>query len=129
MKRISFVLLFLLISFYFMSCNKVDSDTLPIVTTIVPIDITETTIQMGGIIISTCNLKIMEYGACWDSLPDPSISDSKIILVPEISCGDTLEFEAIITGLISKTDYYVRAYAINCVGTAYGESLLICTCK
>jgi hypothetical protein len=129
MKKASFVLLFLLTIFSLLSCIKEELGKLPNVITIAPVDITETTIQMGGIITSEDDLIIFEYGACWDSLPNSTISDSKITIVPGIKTVDTLKFNAVITDLIAKTNYYFRAYATNAAGTAYGEELTICTRK
>jgi hypothetical protein len=46
----------------------------------------------------------------------PTTGDTKIVATSE---GDT--FEIALEGLASGTTYYVRAYATNGVGTAYGE--------
>jgi hypothetical protein len=124
-----FLSLFSLTIFFFLSCNKEELGTLPTVITIAPIDITETTIQIGGIIICKGALNITEMGACWDSEGHPGLSDSKIATVPSLTAGDTIKFNGLITGLTTKTTYYVRAYAINAAGTAFGECLKVCTCK
>jgi hypothetical protein len=129
MKRATLFLLILSTIFYFLSCSKDESGTLPSVFTVDEIDVTETTAQINGLIISNDDLKIKDMGVCWDLEPDPTTSNSKITIVPSINSGDTLEFHAIITGLITKTTYYFRVYATNTVGTAYSECSMLCTCK
>ena len=45
-----------------------------------------------------------------------------------VSCGNgTGSFTAEITGLVVETTYYVRAYAVNASGTAYGEEVSFVT--
>lgn len=64
--------------------------------------------------------EISDYGFCWalDSLP--TIDDEKIGLGNIDSAG---EFQTEIKELAEFTHYYVRAYAINEAGIAYGNVL------
>jgi hypothetical protein len=58
---------------------------------------------------------IIERGICWSTKANPTITDSKY------ASGATLgQFYAIMSELSLNSTYYVRAYATNCAGTAYG---------
>ncbi len=64
--------------------------------------------------------EILERGICWSTGHNPTTTDNKI------SMGTTTgKFYAAMTGLGQGTVYYVRAYASNCLGTAYGEALKV----
>jgi hypothetical protein len=130
MKRSSFVVLFFLLTiFYFTGCTKEESGSIPVVSTDSITYFTETTAQSGGIIVSDGGLEITEMGVCWDTLPNPTILDSKITFEPCPTDTCPIEFKGLITGLTPKTNYYYRAFATNSAGTGYGEYYLFCTCK
>ena len=61
-------------------------------------------------------------GVCWNTLPYPTINDSKT--TDGIGVG---YFSSTITGidLTSSNIYYVRAYATNENGTTYGEQVKV----
>ncbi len=97
-------------------CVK-DAD-LPTVTTVAPTSITYTTAIGGGNITSDGGAPILDHGICWSTTTNPTIANSKS------SAGTgTGAFTASIMGLTVNTTYYVRAYATNSSGTAYGEQL------
>jgi uncharacterized protein (TIGR02145 family) len=65
---------------------------------------------------------ITTRGVCWATSPNPTIAGSKT------SDGKgTGSFTSSITGLSACTKYYVRAYATNSVGTAYGNEVFFTT--
>lgn len=66
--------------------------------------------------------KVTEKGICWSTSPNPSISDNKTIVG-----NGTGRFISNISGLTPNTTYYVRAYATNSVGTAYGNEISFTT--
>jgi uncharacterized protein (TIGR02145 family) len=90
---------------------------LPVLTTAIVTSITETTAQSGGNIVDDGGAEITERGVCWSASEDPTLSDS------HTNDGSGAgEFTSEITGLNPNTNYYVRAYATNISGTAYGEN-------
>jgi hypothetical protein len=90
--------------------------TLPIVTTDDIDDITQTTATGGGNVTSDGGSPVTARGVCWSTSLDPTIADSH----SEDGTG-TGTFISSLTGLLPSTPYYVRAYATNGIGTAYGE--------
>lgn len=68
---------------------------------------------------------VTSYGFCYSTTnPNPTIADGSNSLGSTTRKG---EFEGEVTGLQPKTKYFVRAYATNSVGTAYGGSITITT--
>ena len=55
-------------------------------------------------------------GVCWSTSSNPTVSNSHTT-----NGTGTGSFTSNITGLTANTTYYVRAYATNSKGTAYGE--------
>ena len=90
--------------------------TLPQITTANVTSITATTAVCGGNVTSDGNLDVTARGVCWSTSPNPTISNSKTT-----NGTGTGSFTSNITGLTANTIYYVRAYATNSKGTAYGE--------
>jgi uncharacterized protein (TIGR02145 family) len=95
--------------------------TLPILTTTVVSAITTTTASSGGTISSDGGATITEKGVCWSKSPSPTIA-----LATRTNSGGIgmAAFTSSISGLSSSNNYYVRAYATNSVGTAYGNELI-----
>ncbi|WP_139786763.1 choice-of-anchor Q domain-containing protein, partial [Desulfamplus magnetovallimortis] len=91
---------------------------LPTVTTSEISDITETAATGGGEVTSDGCDTITARGVCWSTSQNPTIdvNDGKTT-----DGTETGPFTSSITGLEPDTTYYVRAYATNSVGTAYGE--------
>jgi uncharacterized protein (TIGR02145 family) len=86
------------------------------ISTSVITSITQTTAISGGTITSDGASQITERGLCWNTSQNPTISDNKT------SSGTGIgTFSITITGLVGNTNYYVRAYATNSVGTSYGN--------
>ena len=93
--------------------------TLPTVTTTIPTQITETSVVAGGNVTSDGGAVVTERGVVYGKSPNPTISNLSNTIRP---CGSgTGEFTYTITDLQENTTYYIRAYATNDVGTAYGE--------
>jgi uncharacterized protein (TIGR02145 family) len=77
----------------------------------------------GGDITEDGGGNITERGICWNTGKAPTISDFK---TADGSPG-TGGFISNITGLSAGKSYYVRAYATNSAGTAYGNQILFTT--
>lgn len=104
------------------SCKKNTDNNipgqLPELTTEIVSDITATGAKSGGNITSPGNSAITARGVCWSTGVTPTIADNKT------SDGTgTGMFSSVLSGLSSNTTYYVRAYATNSTGTAYGNTL------
>lgn len=85
--------------------------------------ITGTSANSGGNVISDGGSAITERGICYGTTSNPTISNSKVI-DPSPGIGT---FISNISGLLGGTTYYVRAYATNSVGTAYGTQISFAT--
>ena len=95
---------------------------LPTVVTSSVSNITVATATCGGEVTSNGGVYVTGRGMCWSTEPNPTVDDS------HTSVGQgSGAFTSSITGLISGTTYYVRAYATNCAGTAYGEEVSFTT--
>ena len=88
---------------------------LPTVETSTPTNVTTTSAVCGGNVTSDGGSTVTARGVCWSTSSNPTVYDNKTI------DGSTLgQFTSNISGLQSNTTYYVRAYATNSQGTAYG---------
>ncbi len=90
---------------------------LPVITTDSVTDITGTTASSGGHISADGGDAVSARGVCWATTINPTIADDYTS-----DGADTGVFVSSATGLEVGTDYYLRAYATNTVGTAYGEN-------
>ncbi len=88
----------------------------PIVTTISPSNITETSAQSGGDVTDDGGASVLAKGVCWSVSSNPTIADSHT----DDGTGNS-SFSSAITGLSPNTTYYVRAYGTNSAGTGYGN--------
>lgn len=94
------------------------SPTLPILTTSPITSITSTTAISGGNISSDGGASVTVRGVCWSTTTNPTIANSKTL-----AGTGTGSFESSIGELTLGNTYYVRAYATNSVGTAYGPQV------
>lgn len=102
------------------SITGISGNSSPTVTTQAPSSILTTTATGNGNITATGGVDPTARGFCWDlaANADPDINDSK---VEETGTFSTGAFTGSITGLTAGTQYKVRAYATNSVGTSYGS--------
>jgi uncharacterized protein (TIGR02145 family) len=119
---ISGYFLFVLIIAHNMACKKTDPQYLPVLVTVEITQITSTTSVSGGFITENGSSKVKSRGVCWSIKPNPTIADSKTI--DFLGIGD---FVSNMSGLLPQFTYYVRAYATNDSGTAYGNELVFKT--
>lgn len=113
------ILLALLFTF---SCKKDVPKVIPAISTSAPTNITSLTAVCGGIISTDGGAPIISRGVCWSVKQYPTTSDIKT------SEGSGIgSFTSSIFGLSPITSYYVRAYATNSIGTAYGSQVVFTT--
>ena len=86
------------------------------------VDVTQSTATVGGKVTDENGTTVTERGVCWATTENPTINDNK-----KISGKGVGDFSVSITGLTDATTYYFRAYAVNSVGIAYGETVLFTT--
>jgi hypothetical protein len=96
--------------------------TIPTLTTTAASSITGTTASSGGNITLDGGSAVTARGVCWSTSSSPTILNSKTI-----DGSGTGSFTSSITGLAAGTLYYVRAYATNGIGTAYGNEISFTT--
>jgi uncharacterized protein (TIGR02145 family) len=110
------------------SCKKDDDNNggnnagIPVLTTAVITDITQTTAISGGNITYDGGAFVTARGVCWSTNQTPTISDNKT--TDGTGAGN---FVSSISGLTANTTYYVRAYATNSNGTGYGSAMSFTT--
>lgn len=100
------------------SCKKDDEPEVPTLTTSEVTEITSSNAISGGTITDNGGAAVTVRGVCWSTSPNPTTDDNKT----EDGAGSG-NFTSNITGLQPDTKYYVRAYATNSAGTAYGNQL------
>ena len=100
----------------------VPESTLPVVTTGVVTQITETTAVAGGNVTADGGASVTERGVVYGTSENPTTANSKVV-----NGSGTGTFTCNLTGLQPNTKYYVRAYAVNSKGTAYGEQVSFTT--
>ncbi len=98
--------------------------TVPAVITTSVTEITVASAVIGSLITTDGGQGIIDKGICWAATPDPTTNDRR---TSNGSYRETETFPDIIYGLHPSTKYYVRAYAMNAVGTGYGDELSFTT--
>jgi hypothetical protein len=90
--------------------------TTALITTIRPTNVTNVSAITGGFVNDDGDQEVYTRGICWSMHPNPSLSDNYIANGSGIG-----SFAVTLTDLMGSTKYYVKAYAVNSVGTAYGN--------
>lgn len=94
----------------------------PKLTTTVISAITGTTATGGGNVTDNGGEAVTARGVCWSTNHNPTVTDAKTA----DDKGNGL-YASNLTNLLGKTTYYVRAYATNKIGTAYGTEVSFTT--
>lgn len=111
------------------NCKKKEKDPeptpVPVVPVLVPtvitspiINITDSTATSGGTVTAEGASAIISVGVCWDTLPNPTTLRERTF-----NGAGTGNYISKLTELRVNTKYYVRAYATNGNGTAYGNEV------
>ncbi len=105
------------------SFTTTKTTTVPTVTTNTVTDINVSSAMCGGKIVSDGYSEITACGICYSTSAEPTIDNKTVVCKQD----DNGEFSTELTGLSKGTTYYVRAYATNSKGTAYGETVMFKT--
>lgn len=92
--------------------------TIPVISTTALTAMTGSSVQSGGNITSNGGARITVSGICWGTTENPTAEDHKTTNGPTDGA-----FASTASNLESGVQYYVRAYATNSAGTAYGNTL------
>lgn len=120
--------IFTLLTITLFSCQKETgtdnpiNKELPKLTTTSVVNISSTSATSGGTIVSNGNDSITAKGLCWATTPSPTLANFS-----KSDTSSSSTFSISIQGLAKNQTYYVRAYATNSVGTAYGNQISFIT--
>ena len=95
---------------------------IPSVITSQVINIGPTSATCGGNIISDGGSNVLFRGVCWSTSPNPTLDDSH-----SIDGNGSGTFVSQLSNLQHSTQYYIRAYAFNAIGVAYGQNVVFTT--
>ncbi len=95
--------------------------TQPSLSTVTLATISSTSVEFGAQVTSVGNGILADAGFVYATAPSPTLDSNRL------ACGKVTELAAKATGLAPETTYYVRAYATNEKGTAYGEEVTFTT--
>ncbi|WP_396141668.1 hypothetical protein [Flavobacterium sp.] len=131
MKKLSLFLL----TFILFSCsnneeeNNTPNVSIPEVTTMSIYFIGLSSAGSGGNFISDGGSRITQGGLVWNTSPNPTtaLTTKTINNYGEGTAVVGNDFTNTMTGLSANTIYYVRAYATNSIGTAYGNEISFTT--
>ena len=85
-------------------------------------NITTTTAQSGGNITLNGGSPVIARGVCWNTAPYPTVANNKTT-----DGSGNGAYTSNLTDLALNTQYYIRAYATNGLGTSYGNQLTFTT--
>ncbi len=91
---------------------------LPTLTTINATNITFNSAILGGNVTNDGGAPVTARGVCWSTTQNPTLANNNLIIGSGLGA-----FNDTITGLSGNTTYYVRAFATNSSGTAYGNQV------
>ncbi len=80
------------------------------------INVTENSATCSGNVSSEGGSAVTQRGICYSLAPNPTINNTTVT-----SGSGTGSFTCELTNLTKNTKYYVKAYAKNSYGVAYGE--------
>lgn len=75
-------------------------------------------VKVRGLIVFDGNDPITKSGIVWDTVYNPELTPNNII-----NTGNKYDYAADIKGLVKGKRYFVRSYAVNKAGTAYGNTI------
>lgn len=103
--------------------NEITITTLLSVATTAITNVATTTVSSGGNISFGGGSSVTARGVVWSTSPSPTFS----LPTKTMDGSGTGSFTSSITTLLPNTTYYLRAFANNISGTAYGNELIFST--
>ncbi len=97
--------------------------TVPTLATVAINAVFSTKANSGGVITGDGGSVVTETGLVWSTTANPTTASSGKL---KIGIND-LPFNGQIKGLLPSTTYFVRAYAVNAIGTGYGNEVSFTT--
>ena len=92
--------------------------TIPLLSSITEVNSTPLSITVEASVVSNGEMPIQEKGFCWSTEnEEPTTAHIKKVVE-----GDDETFSLLIDDLKPVTVYYIRAYAVNALGTGYSET-------
>ncbi|MFZ4798700.1 MAG: LamG-like jellyroll fold domain-containing protein [Bacteroidia bacterium] len=98
--------------------------TVPSLTCNAASNISQTTADITGAITNLGSGNATQYGHCWNTSPNPTVSNFKTTLGTMATTGS---YNSNLSNLTLSTTYYVKAYATNNVGTGYSNEVSFLT--
>ncbi|MBC7873227.1 MAG: hypothetical protein H7Y01_04480 [Ferruginibacter sp.] len=96
--------------------------SVPTLSTLTISNVTATSASSGGNISSDGGAAVTARGVCWNTSTGPTIANNHTT-----NGMGTGSFTSAMSGLTATTTYFIRSYATNSVGTAYGNELSFTT--
>ncbi|NBP74555.1 MAG: hypothetical protein EBU61_00755 [Crocinitomicaceae bacterium] len=91
---------------------------LPTISTMTASNITFNSAIVGGNVSNDGGASVTSNGVCWSTSQNPTLVNSNLTIGQGLG-----SFNDTINGLSGNTTYYVRAFATNASGTAYGNQV------
>jgi uncharacterized protein (TIGR02145 family) len=123
MKKLNAIILGIVLVAGCTKDNKPEVATIPSLATTAAIAITTTSATSGGVITDDGGASIIAKGVCWSTSDNPTIA----LATKTTDGGESGLYASNISGLTVNTTYFVRAYATNSAGTAYGNVISFTT--
>jgi uncharacterized protein (TIGR02145 family) len=98
------------------------SSGLATVTTAQFTTVTPTGATLSGTVTNNGSATVTERGMVWSTSPNPTVTNNKVV-----SGNGSGTFTTNITGLANGSVYYIRSFATNSAGTAYGNQRKLVT--
>lgn len=118
MKKLLWLFGILVLSIVSCKKDKDEPQSKAVVATTAASAITEQSATTGGSITDDGGSSITQRGIVWALHTEPTLTDTVVT-----SASATATWTTNLTGLKPNTTYYVRAYATNAQGTAYGNEI------
>lgn len=100
------------------------SNKIPEVKTFDVTSVAQTTANIGGNVVAEGSASVITRGVCLSTHTQPTIEDRKTFNGMGLN-----DFSGQVKALTANTTYYLRAYATNAFGTAYGNEVVFTTQK